>query len=141
VPTSGSFNQIDFDVNQSLYQFSLGPQLTVIESEGLKIHIRPTVSANIIDVSAQRTETFVQTPAGGNSVVIDSWSDHGSHLGVSVGLGALGGIDLDLGKGFFAGAFGGYEWVAEKVNVTVGPNVLSADASGWVAGGLIGLKF
>jgi hypothetical protein len=141
VPTSGSFNQIDFNVNQSLYQISLGPQLTVVENEGLKIHIRPTVSANIIDVNGQRTEVFVQTPAGGSSAVIDRWSDQGSHLGVSVGLGALGAIDLDLGRGFFTSAFGGYEWVAEKVNVTLGPNVLSADASGWVVGGLIGLKF
>lgn len=140
-PTSASYNQIDFDVKQSLYQFSLGPQLTVLDHEGMKVHVRPTISANIIDVSAQRTEVFVQTPAGGTSAVLDRWSDQGSHLGVSVGLGAVGGLDLDLGRGFFTGAFGGYEWVAERVNVPVGPNVLSADASGWVVGALIGVRF
>ena len=140
-PTSSSYNQINFDVNQSLYQFSLGPQLTVLENEGLHVRVRPTISANIVDVSAQRTEIYVQTPAGGSSVILDRWSDSGSHVGISVGLGALGGLDLDLGKGFFTGAFGGYEWVAEKVNVPVGPNTLNADASGWVVGGLIGLRF
>ena len=139
--TSSSYNQINFDVNQSLYQFSLGPQVTILEHEGVKVHVRPTVSANIVDVSAHRTEVYVQTPAGGGSTVLDRWSDQGSHLGVSVGLGAVGGLDFDLGHGFFTGAFGGYEWVAEKVNVPVGPNVLSADASGWVAGGVIGVRF
>jgi len=139
--TSGSFNQIHFDVNHSLYQFRLGPQVTLLESQGVHVRVRQAISANVIEVSAQRTEIFVQTPTGGSSLVLDRWSDQGSHVGLSVGLGALGGLDVDLGKGFFAAAFGGYEWVAEKVNVPVGPNVLSADASGWVIGGLIGLHF
>jgi hypothetical protein len=139
--TSTSFNQIDFDVSQDMYQFSLGPQLTVLEDRGVKLFVRPTISANVVEVRAQRTETFVQTSVGGGSTVLNQWSDQGSHLGVSVGLGAVGGINFDLGKGFFAGAFGGYDWVANKVEVAVGPNTLSVDTSGWVAGGVVGVRF
>src|SRR5262249_53743538 len=94
--TSSSYNQIDFDVSQSMYQFSVGPQLTVVEDQWFKIFVRPTISANIVQVDAQRTETFIQASPGGGTTVLDQWSDHGSHLGVSVGLGAVGGLDFDM---------------------------------------------
>ena len=140
-PGSTSYNQINFDLNQNLYQFSLGPQITFLEDRGVRLYVRPTVSANILQASAQRTETFIQTSGAGGSTVLAQWSDHGSHQGLSMGLGAVGGFDVDLGKGFFVGAFGGYDWVASEVNVSVGPNVLSVDATGWVAGGTLGIRF
>jgi hypothetical protein len=48
---------------------------------------------------------------------------------------------LDLGKGFSAGVFGGYEYVPEKASVAVGPNTLSFGISGWVAGAVVGVRF
>lgn len=140
-PVSTSYNQIDFDLNQNLYQFSIGPQITFLEDRGIRLYVRPTVSANILQASAHRTETFIQTSAAGGSSVLAQWSDHGSHQGLSMGLGAVGGFDVDLGNGFFAGGFGGYDWIANDVNVSVGPNVLNIDATGWVAGGVVGIRF
>lgn len=140
-PISSSYNQIGFDLTQNLYQFSLGPRLTILKDRGVKLYLQPSVSANIIDANVQRTEVFIQTPAGGSSTVLDRWSDQGHRVGLSMGLGAVGGFDVELGRGFYAGGFGGYDWIAQKVDVSAGPNVLSLDASGWVAGGVVGLRF
>ncbi|HVV72312.1 MAG TPA: hypothetical protein VHI52_12575, partial [Verrucomicrobiae bacterium] len=116
-PVSTSYNQIDFDFTENLYQFSLGPQITFLEDRGVRLYVRPTVSANIVQASAQRNETFIQSTAAGGSTVLGRWSDHASHQGLSMGLGAVGGFDVDLGGGFFAGGFGGYDWIAKEVNV------------------------
>ena len=138
---STSYNGINFDVDQGLFQLSAGPQVGYAASQQLKFSFRPSIAFNMIDVSVHRTEVFVQNPAGGGSVVVDRWSDQGGQHKVSFGMGAVGGADLDLGKGFFAGVFAGYDWVFEKARVSVGPNTLSLNAGGFVAGAMFGKRF
>lgn len=128
---STALDSSTFKVDQSLYQFSVGPQLGWAASGHLKLNLRPTISANIVDVDVKRTETFLGT----------AWSDSGGQMNVFLGFGVTGGADWDLGKGYYAGVFGGYEWVLEKLTVPVGPNTVSVDASGFVAGAVIGKRF
>ena len=134
-------NRIALDLDQSLYQLSLGPKIAYAVSRRVTVNVRPSISLNIIDVGVKRTEVFVQSSAGGGSEVLNRWSDQGNGLEVLLGLGATAGVDLDLGKGFYAGVFGGYEWVAERVQVSVGPNQVSFDGGGWVGGAVIGKRF
>jgi hypothetical protein len=138
---STSYNTIDFDIDQNLYQLSLGPQLSMMADEWLKLRVRPTISMNIIDADVKRSEVFIQAPVSGASSVLGQWSDHASHQQVYFGLGAVGGLDFDFGKGFYGGVYGGYEWVTERVKVSVGPNNVLLDASGWVAGLTVGKRF
>ena len=137
---STSYNSIGFNVDQSLYQFSLGPKIG-LENRGVSVYLRPTVSLNIVDANVQRTEVFIQNLAAGGSAVLGKWSDQAERQQIFFGLGAVGGANFDLGKGFYAGVFGGYEWVSESLKVTVGPNTLQLDASGWVAGLNVGKRF
>jgi len=51
------------------------------------------------------------------------------------------GADIEFQNGMFAGVWGGYEWVSEEVDVQVGPNTVSVDASGYTAGAVIGYRF
>jgi hypothetical protein len=138
---STSYNTINFNVDQDLYQFSLGPKIGFAASQHIQLHLRPTVSLNIVDASVKRTELFVQAPAGGASTVLNQWADHASRQDVYFGLGAVGGVDLDFGKGYYGGVFGGYEWVSASVKVSVGPNNVLLDASGWAVGLTVGKRF
>jgi hypothetical protein len=135
------YNQVALEVSPSVYQFSFGPKVTFLEDRGVKLHVRPTVSANLIHVEARRSETIPQSANGGGSVSYVTRTDEASDLKVLVGLGAVGGADIDLGNGFFVGLFGGYEWIPERVELAVGPSTVKADASGWVAGITLGLRF
>ncbi len=143
--TSAAFytaqNRIGFDVDQSLYQFSLGPKIAYEVSQRVKLNVRPSVSLNLINARVNRTETFAQSSAGGGSVVLQGWSNEADEWQALFGLGATAGADVDLGKGFYAGVFGGYEWVAEQAKVSIGPNTVSFDAGGWVGGAVIGKRF
>jgi hypothetical protein len=138
---SSSQDNVSLEVQPNLYQFSLGPQLGYSVSSRVQLSLRPTVSLNSVDLDVPRSEVFVQTPAGGGTSVVNRWSNHASQLDVLLGLGITAGADVDLGKGFYAGVFGGYEWVTDKVNLTVGPNTVSFDGSGYVVGAVFGKRF
>ena len=83
----------------------------------------------------------MQSSVSGGSTLISRWSEQGGQCKVFLGFGAIGGADLDLGKGYYAGIFGGYEWAMEKANVAIGPNAVSLDSSGFVAGAQVGKRF
>ncbi|HLH52577.1 MAG TPA: hypothetical protein VKY92_03085 [Verrucomicrobiae bacterium] len=138
-PLSTSYNSIGFKVDQSFYQFSLGPKVGLM-TQGVSVFLRPSVSLDIVDANVDRNETFTQSSAAGNAL-LGSWSDSAKRQKVFFGLGAVVGANLDLGKGYYAGLFGGYDWVSEKLKVAVGPNILLLDGSGWVAGLSLGKRF
>jgi len=126
-----SYNSIGFDVRQSLYELGLGPQIGFQAAKWLKLHLRPTISLNIIDARIQRTEMF----AG------QTWLDHTTGLGARLGVGITGGADMDLGRGFYFGVAGGYEYITHSLAVEVGPNTITLDPSGWVVSCMIGRHF
>ena len=136
-PLSSAQDNVSLEVDPNLYQFSLGPQLGFAASSRVKLSLRPTVSVNVSDTEVTRNEVFAQSGGG----VIGRWSNHGSEQNVLFGLGVSGGVDLDLGKGFYAGVFGGYEWVTQKVDLSSGPNTISYDPSGYVFGAVFGKRF
>ena len=128
---STSYNRIGFDVKQALYEIGLGPQIGCQVTQRLKLHLRPTISLNLIDADVHRTEMF----AG------QTWSDNGSKFDVRFGMGINGGASLDLGHGFYLGISGGYDYVPQHLDVSVGPNTISLDPSGWEVSGVIGVRF
>jgi hypothetical protein len=130
--TPAAQSRIAFDVDQSLYTLSLGPQIGVKPTERLQLLATPTISINIVDVDVHRSETFAY------GTTTRQWSDRTGERQVYLGLGLTGGANLDLGKGWFIAAFGGYEWVMNDLNINIGPNRVSVDASGWVAALAVG---
>jgi len=138
---STSQANVSFEIRPDLYQFSLGPQAGCQVSSSIKLSLRPSVSLNLVDAEVSRDEVFTQTTAGGASTVMGRWSNHANSLNARFGLGVTAAADLDLGRGFYAGVFGGYEWMPDKVNLAVGPGTVSFDGSGYVAGAVIGKQF
>jgi hypothetical protein len=134
---TGVPSSIAFHVDQGLYQISLGPQIGYAASSRLRLHVIPKISLNVWDMQVERTETFQFGDGTGRT----SWRDTADKLKAAFGLSGVAGADLDLGKGWFTGIFGGYEWVPDKTKINVGPNTVSLDASGWVAGLSVGKNF
>jgi hypothetical protein len=133
-------NAVNLDVSTAFYQLSLNPGINFAVTERLSLCLTPKLSLNIVDVSANRSETFYQTQGGVNTTLFQRY-DQVSQTQVSFGLGATVGANYDLGKGWFTGVSAGYDWVTDKVNFTVGPNQLAVNASGWVVGLSIGRNF
>jgi hypothetical protein len=138
---STSADTVSLEVDQNIYQMSVGPQVGYEVSKDVRLSLRPTISVNVIDVEARRSEVFVQQPAAGPSAVVNRWSNHESQMDVFFGLGVTGSANVEMGKGYYASVFGGYEWVSQKVEFTVGPNTVSFDGSGYVIGVTLGKRF
>lgn len=133
VPATRS--SISLDVDQNLYQLKLGPQLGLQAGQRLALVLSPAFSLTLADVDVKRSEVFAYRGT------VTRWSDRADETKLTVGLGITAGANVDLGKGWFTGVFGGYEWVPDKTKINVGPNTVSLDASGWVAGLSIGKNF
>jgi hypothetical protein len=133
-------NSVNLDVDMALYEIALNPSISFAATKRLSLCLTPKISLNIMDVSANRSENFYQTQGGVNTTQ-NQWSDSASKTQVAFGLGATFGANYDLGKGWYTGVFGGYEWVMEKVEIAAGPNQVTVDASGWVAGVTFGKTF
>lgn len=130
-PLSTSTDQISFNVRQSLYELGIGPQIGFQATKQLRLHLRPTISLNIVDAEVQRTETFSNY----------RWSDSASQVDVLFGIGINGGVNLELEHGFYVGVSGGYDYLPQSMGVGVGPSTITLDPSGWQAMALVGWRF
>ena len=126
-----AYNNVGLDVNPSLYELGLGPQIGFQAAKRLELHIRPTISLNIVDADVQRSESF----AGMN------WANQASKTGALLGLGGTAGANWDLCHGFYVGVSGGYTYVPHGMDVSVGPNTVKVDPGGWEVGCAIGRHF
>ena len=126
-----AYNNVGLDVKPSLYELGFGPQIAFQAARCFELHVRPTISLNLVDADVHRSETF----AGQN------WSDQTSKTGACLGLGGTAGANLDLGRGFYVGVSGGYTYVPQGLEVSVGPNTVKVNTGGWEVGCAIGRHF
>lgn len=134
-------NQVNMEVDSSMLGFWVGPQLVVQANEVLSLHVTPRISLNYVDVDVSRNEQFIATYANGTREVLQSWHDKKNDSDWLFGLGVTLGLDLDFGNGFFAGAWGGYEWMSDDVKVDVGPNTIKMEAGNYALGLVLGYRF
>jgi hypothetical protein len=134
-------NMIDMAVDTDIYSLWLGPRIGVRAGKQFSLHVIPRISVNYVDAGVNRRETFVRDYGGGQSELLQSWSDSGSKGDIIFGAGMSAGIDMDFENGMFAGLRGGYEWLSDKVSVDVGPGAVSVDAGGYTFGVVAGFNF
>ena len=133
-------NAISYRFQTDLYELSLAPRLRFAASQALALHLTPNLGVGLVNVTADRSETFYSTTAAGTAT-LGAWNDSSSTWQTRFVAGVNLGADYDLGKGFYAGVYGGYNWVVNPVHLTVGPNTASVDDSGYVGGAVLGRKF
>ena len=134
-------NRVDFRFETSFYEITFNPRITYLASPTLSLSLTPSLGVGFIQVTADRTEVFTETTAGGSTTILGTWHDHRTECAVRLAAGLTAGAAMELGDGYYAGAFGGYEWAVDAVRLTIGPNSASVNGSGFVAGAVLGKRF
>ena len=134
-------NELDIDAEMDLWSATVGPQLRLRLGEPGQVWLAPQVSFNLADVEVTRDETLWRIEGDGSRAVLGSWHDSADEQKFLLGLGLSIGAEWEFGGGFFVGVFGRYEWMTDKIDVTVGPSKVSIDASSYEVGMLVGYRF
>ena len=136
-------NNIHYQFSTDLYEFNLAPRLRYAVARRLSLHLTSTLGLALVGFSAERAESFENTTftASASSTQLNSWSDSRNEWQVRFAGGLTVGADYDLGKGYFLGIFGGYNWVVNPMRFDLGPSSVTMDASGYVTGVVIGHRF
>lgn len=133
-------NTVNYRVKADVYQITLRPRWRYQLSQRVSLQVTPQVGVAVVDAGVERQESFVET-VGGARTVLNQWSDHDDSCQARFVGGISGGVDVELGRGFYAGVYGGYDWVVDAVKLTAGPNEVRVDTSGYVVGGTLGWRF
>ncbi len=129
-------SSVDLDVDAQAFTFQAGARLLWQPSRRLALLVQPALTANLLDATAHRHETFRQ-PDG---TVIATWNDTASKQAWRMGAGVQAGARLSLSERWNLTASGGYEWV-DKHSLTVGPDQTRIDLSGYQLELAIGRTF
>ncbi|MBN1269749.1 MAG: hypothetical protein JXB04_09190, partial [Kiritimatiellae bacterium] len=132
-------NRVDVDVESDLYELWFGPRLAMLLWKKISAYFIPSISATRVEMDAKRTEEFVAVYSDGRTQTLSRWEDDECEGEWLFGAGVQAGAEVDLGSGWFAGIFGGYDWV-DEVEMDIGPNTVTLDPSGYTVGIEIGKK-
>lgn len=130
-------NAISYRVDTDFYEVTFNPRLRYAATSALSLHVTPKLGVGYVDLAAERSELFADSRAG----LLGSWKDRASEGSWHFTAGLTAGADIDFGRGFYGGVFGGYEWAVDDARFAIGPNHVSLDASGFVAGLMFGKRF
>lgn len=125
---------VDLDVDADLLTFQLGPRLQWQVAPSLTLLVQPAITANMLDSSLRRQETFRR----GDGSTIAAWSDRANDQDWRIGMGVEVGAKLALSETWYLLVSGGYEWV-DEYNLSVGPDRVEMDLSGYQAEIAIGV--
>lgn len=126
--TEKAVSLVDLDVDADLLTFQLGPRLQWQVVPPLTLMVQPAITANMLDSSLRRQETFRR----GDGSTIASWSDRSSEQDWRIGMGVEVGAKLEISETWYLIVSGGYEWV-DEYNLSVGPDCVEMDISGYQA--------
>ena len=124
-------NRVELSTDAALYELWFGPTLMVKASSRMHLSLRPQAALNLVDARASRHEAWLEANAGGAEREVFAWNDRTSKVMVRPGCGLHGAVEIQLGKGWSAGAAAGYDWLLGDCDLTLGPNRVSLDLSGY----------
>jgi hypothetical protein len=133
-------NRLDIEVESDLYEFWFGPRISAQPVGTVTIYCIPNVSVNHVSMDIDRDEQFVTVYSDGRTGTLGSWNDSKCEGEWLFGAGVEAGAEVDLNDGWFAGTFGGYDWISDDAEVDIGPNTITIDPSGYTVGVAVGRK-
>ena len=134
-------NQIHFDIDANICDLWLGPAFRFRANNKVSFSLTPAITLNLVDMDVSRSEAFIASYSDGSTQTLNSWKDSDSEDKILFGVSCTAGVDLNLFSGWFAGAFGGYDWVSDDADISIGPNTVSMDTSGFSLGMEVGKQF
>jgi hypothetical protein len=66
------------------------------------------------------------------------WDDQADETKLTAGFGLHGALDIGLGNGWSVGASAGYDWLLDDCDLSVGPNQVTLDLSGYTLSAQVG---
>ncbi len=133
-------NQIEIDTDVDLFQLAMGGEITYEIAAAVAFSLRPLLLVNLISVDVTRNEELVGNYPSGEMRSLGSWQDKESSSSVCLGAAIEAGVNVKLSESWFAGITAGYEWI-DDTSVTVGPNEINIDLSGFTTSFIIGVRF
>ena len=133
-------NQIEIDTDVDLFQLAMGGDFTYEIADAVAFSLRPLLLVNLISVDARRNEILAGHYPSGEMVSLRNWQDNESNNSVRLGAAIEAGMNVKLSESWFAGISAGYEWI-DDTSVTVGPNKINIDLSGFTTSFIIGVRF
>ena len=133
-------NQIEIDTDVDLFQLAMGGEITYEIAAAVAFSLRPLLLVNLISVDATRNEILAGHYPSGEMVSLRNWQDNESNNSVRLGAAIEAGVNVKLSESWFAGISAGYEWI-DDTSVTVGPNKINIDLSGFTSSFIIGVRF
>lgn len=133
-------NQIEIDTDVDLFQLAMGGEIRYEIATAVAFILRPLLLVNLINVDAMRNEELVSHYPSGDMMSLGSWQDKESDNSVRIGAAIEAGVNVKLSESWFAGITAGYEWI-DNTSVTVGPNEINIDLSGFTTSFIIGVRF
>lgn len=133
-------NQIEIDTDVDLFQLAMGGEITYEIAAAVAFSLRPLLLVNLISVDATRNEILAGHYPSGEMVSLRNWQDNESNNSVRLGAAIEAGVNVKLSESWFAGISAGYEWI-DDTSVTVGPNKIAIDLSGFTTSFIIGVRF
>ena len=131
-----ALGRVELEVDSELYQVWLGPRLdcALRDLDVIRFGIQPYVSLSYLDVEATRTETVQWSGGAGGANSTMRRSAQASEDDLLPGLGIRASVDWAFLPTWAIGLMGGYDWVADEVEVQVGGVETEVDVSGYVIG-------
>jgi hypothetical protein len=127
-------SQVAFRFDEDYYEITFSPRLAYQLSHRLSAYLAPKLGLGIAVVEAERTEVFQERTVAGATRTLGAWTDQASGTESVFTCGLAAGLEADLGRGFFLGALGGYDWVVDPIQFDLGPSEVTLDNSGWTIG-------
>ena len=134
------WNDVDIDADMNLYSLWLGPKLYWDASENWSLIINPRLSINYMVADAHREESLYAGSAE-NPTLLKRWVDDATDDEWAWGAGISVGLDYDVNTNWFVGVSIAYDWISSDLDMTIGPNCLSFDGSGFNGTIQIGRRF
>jgi len=134
--SQAALSRVDLGVDAQAFTLQLGPRILWHPGARLGVLLQPALTVNLLDADVRRTETFRQP----NGAVITAWHDTSDKQLWRMGAGVQAGVQLALSAHWHVKATGGYEWV-DKYSLSVGPDRIHADLSGYQVELAIGRQF
>jgi len=129
-------SSVDLSVDAQTFTFQLGPRLLWSSEKGVALFVQPAFTANLLDVSVDRLETFRRS----NGTVASSWRDSTNTYKWKMGAGVQAGVQVPVSENWRLSASGGYEWI-DKYSLSVGPDQVHMDLSGYQVELAVGRSF
>jgi len=126
-------NDVRFDVDGYLLELRVGPRIDLSLGKGVWLLLTPAVSVNRVSFDVGRNENLIASYPDGPSTAVERWSDYGSESDWLFGFGLGAGIGIPLSDRWSLALQGRYDWVPQEQKLSVGPNNVEADFSGYSA--------